>query len=127
MDQDKKRELYSLVGTPSETVRLPKFAGSLGEDFATFKSKLLVALEKNRVANSDKIEKLRSCLSGQALALIPEKTKDFDAALKVLADAFGDAEKVLSAQINELKKHRKMPSRKFEWEVELQSCCIILS
>ena len=63
----------------------------------------MLGLEKNRVAATDKIEKLRSCLSGQALALVPEKSKDFDAAMKVLADAFGDSEKVLAARINELK------------------------
>ena len=94
-EEDRKRLLYSLVGASSESVKLPKFSGSLGEDFSTFKSKLLLGLEKNRVAATDEIEKLRSCLSGQALALVPEKFKDFDAAMKVLADAFGDSEKVL--------------------------------
>ena len=108
-EEDRKRLLYSLVGASSESVRLPKFSGSLGEDFSTFKSKLLLGLEKNRVAATDKIEKLRSCLSGQALALVPEKSKDFDAAMKVLADAFGDSEKVLAARINELKSLGKCP------------------
>ena len=82
-EEDKKRELYSLVGDSTEQVKMPRFSGVAGEDFTTFKSKLMLALEKNRVAAADKIDKLRSCLSGQALALVPEKTKDFNAALNI--------------------------------------------
>ena len=88
---------------------MPKFGGCLGEDFAAFKIKLLVALEKNRVPVSDKFEKLRTCLSGQALALVPEKAKDFDSALNVLSDAFGNSEKVLAVRIAELKKFSSPP------------------
>ena len=80
-------------------VRLPKFGGSLGEDFATFKSKCLLPMEKNRVPVSDKIEKLRNCLSGQALTLVSEKRKDFFSALKVFSDAFGNPMKVLAVKI----------------------------
>ena len=101
--EDKTRELYSLAGASTEQVKLPKFGGAAGEDFSIFKSKLLLALEKNRVAASDKVEKLRSCLSGQALALVPENSKDFSAALEVLADAFGNPEKVLVVRLNDLK------------------------
>ena len=46
-DQDTMRELYSLAGSNKEQVRLPKFGGSSSEDFATFKSKLLVAFFKS--------------------------------------------------------------------------------
>ena len=108
-DEDKKRELYSLAGATTEQVKMPKFSGGAGEDFTTFKSKLIIALEKNRIAASDKIDKLRSCLSGQALALVPEKSKDFSTALQVLADAFGNPEKILAVRINELKKLGKCP------------------
>ena len=38
--QDKQRELYSLAGSNSEQVKLPKISGSQGEDFFTFKKKL---------------------------------------------------------------------------------------
>ena len=95
-EEDEVRELYSLAGAGSEQVKLPRFSGATGEDFSIFKSKLLLALEKNRVPASDKVEKLRSCLSGQALALVPENAKDFSAALEVLADAFRDPKKVLA-------------------------------
>ena len=81
--EDTDRELYSLAGSVTELVKLPRFGGTPGEDFSTFKTKLTTALEKNRVPVSDKVEKLRSCLTGQALALVPEKTKDFTAALEV--------------------------------------------
>ena len=102
--EDKNRELYSLAGTNKEQVKLPKFGGSASEDFATFKAKLLLAFEKNMVPVSDKIEKLRTCLTGPALALVPEKSSDFAKALETLADAFGNPERVLSVRIGELKK-----------------------
>ena len=83
-EQDKNRELYSLAGANSEQVKLPKFSGSSGEDFLTFKKKLLAAFEKNRVPVSDKVEKLRTCLSGEALALVPEKPRISTQLLKTL-------------------------------------------
>ena len=108
-NEDKKRELYSLAGSNKEAVRLPKFGGSAGEDFTVFKSKLILALEKNMVPTSDKVEKLRTCLSGAALALVPEKTSDFLKAMEVLADAFGNPERVLSVRISDIKKLGKCP------------------
>ena len=66
-------------------------------------------MEKNRVPVSDKIEKLRNCLSGQALALVSEKRKDFSSALKVFSDAFGNPMKVLAVKIAEIKKLGKCP------------------
>ena len=108
-DEDRKRELYSLAGANSEQVKLPYLKGSVGEDFVTFKEKLLLALEKNRVPVSDKVEKLRGCLAGQALALVPEKTKSFDDAIAVLEEAFGNPEKVLSAKLNEIDKIGRCP------------------
>ena len=72
-NEDKTRELYSLAGSNKEHVKLPKFAGAAGEYFATFKSKLLLAFEKNMTPSADRVESLRSCLSGAALALVPEK------------------------------------------------------
>ena len=109
ISEDKKRELYSLAGSNKEQVKLPKFGGNMSEDFSTFKAKLLLALEKNMVPVSDKIEKLRSCLSGAALSLVPEKTTDFEAALETLQSAFGNPERVLSVRINEIKKVGKCP------------------
>ena len=120
-EEDQKRELYSLAGSAAESVKLPKFSGSVGEDFATFKSKLLLALEKNRVAAADKVEKLRSCLSGQALSLVPEKTKEFDTALQVLAEAYGNAEKLLAVKVNELKKLGKCPPETINGKLNYQS------
>ena len=94
----------------NEQVKLPKFGGSSGEDFATFKSKLLLAFEKNMVPAADKVEKLRTCLSGPALALVPEKTTDFTRAMEVLADAFGNPERVLSVRMTDIKKLGKCPA-----------------
>ena len=108
-NQDKIRELYSLAGANSDQVTLPKFSGNTGEDFFTFKKKLLVAFEKNRVPLSDKVEKLRSCLAGQALALVPEKTKDFKIAIENLEKAYGNPEQVLQSRMSDIKKLGRCP------------------
>ena len=108
-DEDKKRELYSLAGSNSEQVRLPKFSGSQNEDFFTFKRKLVSAFEKNRVPVEDKVEKLRSCLSGEALSLVPEKTGSFTSAMEVLEKAYGNSERVLQVRMEEIKRLGKCP------------------
>ena len=108
-EQDKSRELYSLAGANTEQVKLPKFSGRSGEDFLTFRKKLLLAMEKNRVPVADKVEKLRTCLSDEALALVPEKTKDFQTAIENLEKAYGNAENVLQSRMGELKKLGRCP------------------
>ena len=107
--QDKSRELYSLAGANSEQVKLPRFSGNPGEDFLTFKKKLLLAFEKNRVPVSDKIEKLRACLSGEALALVPEKSKEFNDAIANLEKAYGNTENVLQSRMLDLKRLGRCP------------------
>ena len=107
--QDKQRELYSLAGSNSEQVKLPKFSGSQGEDFFTFKKKLYSAFEKNRVPLEDKVEKLRSCLSSEALSLVPEKTSSFASAMEVLEKAYGNSERVLQVRMEDIKKLGKCP------------------
>ena len=107
--QDKLRELYSLAGANSEQVKLPTFSGNSGEDFFTFKKKLIIAFEKNRVPVADKVEKIRTCLSGEALALVPEKTKDFKAAIENLEKAYGNAENVLQSRIGDIKQLGRCP------------------
>ena len=79
MDEDQKRCLYSRLGASTENVDLPKFSGTAKEDFFTFENKLRRALENNQVSKQDRIEKLRSCLSGLALSLVPERATDFEA------------------------------------------------
>ena len=109
-EQDKSRELYSLAGSNSEQVKLPKFSGSPGEDFFTFKKKLKLAFEKNRVPVEDKVEKLRSCLAGEALSLVPEKTVNFAAAMDVLEKAYGNSERVLQVRMEEIRRLGKCPA-----------------
>ena len=88
---------------------MPKFSGAIGENFLEFKNKLILAFEKNRIPVSDKVEKLRTCLSGEALSLVPEKTKDFSAAIENLEKAYGNAENVLQTRVNDIKKLGKCP------------------
>ena len=109
-EQDKNRELYSLAGSNSEQVKLPKFSGSPGEDFFSFKNKLYLAFEKNRVPVEDKVEKLRSSLSGEALSLVPEKTINFAAAIEVLEKAYGNSERVLQVRMDEIRRLGKCPA-----------------
>ena len=54
---------------------------------------------------------MRSCLHvyQYRLRVVSEKTKDFDSALNVLSEEFGNQEKVLAVRIAELKKLGKCP------------------
>ena len=76
---------------------------------SSFKKKLLLAFDKNRVPVSDKVEKLRASLSGEALALVPEKTKDFIAAMENLEKAYGNTENVLQSRMGDIKKLGRCP------------------
>ena len=52
---------------------------------------------------------------------MPEKSKDFNAALEVLADAFGNPEKLLAVKIAEIKKLGKCPPETLNGKLNYQS------
>ena len=77
----------------------------MGGIFCNLQVKLLLAFEKNMTPAADKVESLRACLSGAALALVP----DFAKALDTLREAFGSPERVLAVRLNDIKKLGKCP------------------
>ena len=64
---------------------------------------MLRAFKSNRVAKVDQVDKLRECLSGFALSLVPDSMKDIDTAFRALSDQWGDPERVLDSRLKELK------------------------
>ena len=91
VEQDNLRELYSLDDAKVDKVKLPIFSGKESDDYEKFKSDLLKGLAQNRVTQADKLAKLRECLCGEAKRLVPHSiSSNFDDAMKVLDQAYGD-------------------------------------
>ena len=61
-----------------------------------------LAFLKNRVPKDERLDKLREYLKGKALKLVPESTKDIEAAFTVLKEAFGDPARVLDHKLKVL-------------------------
>ena len=57
-DEDHTRNLQSLLPAKSEKVKYPIFTGESGEDFMRFKEKMIECFRKNRVPQSDMVDKL---------------------------------------------------------------------
>ena len=107
--EDSDRALFSLESSKGEILKYPNFAGDPGQDFVKFKEKMDYRFRRNRVAKQDQLEKLREILKGQALRLVPESTKDIDAAWTILKNAFGDAVRVLQHRLDILSDLGKLP------------------
>ena len=80
-EQDADRALFTLDTTSGEKVKWPKFSGSIEENFAKFKEKFDNAAKLNRTSRTVQLTKLRECLSGYPLTLVPETTRDITEAL----------------------------------------------
>ena len=55
------------------------------------------------------MDKVREVLKGQALRLVPESTKDIDAAWSILKNAFGDSVRVLQHRLDILEAMGDLP------------------
>ena len=64
----------------------------------------------NQVPQLLKLEKLRECLTGQALKQVPDSTKDIAAAWANLSDAFGDPSRVLQHRLNIMREMGDFPA-----------------
>ena len=95
-----------------EKLDYPKYGGAEGEDYEKFSEKLEKVFKHNKVAKVDQLDKLRKCLTGKALALVPESTEGIEKALTTLKAAFGDPEKILAHRLGKLKSFGDMPSEK---------------
>ena len=110
--EDELRELYSNLTVAGEKLDYPKYGGAEGEDYEKFSEKLEKVFKHNKVAKVDQLDKLRKCLTGKALALVPESTEGIEKALTTLKAAFGDPEKILAHRLGKLKSFGDMPSEK---------------
>ena len=113
--EDLKRNLYSLDISSNAKVNYPAFEGKDDEDWEDFKVKLEKALVDNRVRASDKCDKLRSCLRGHAIKLVPSSQSDFTAAMAALEKSFGDSSRLLQFKVKSLNTLGKIP-RSDDWK-----------
>ena len=84
--EDTSRNLYTLHKDIGSKLEYPKFSGKFSECFLKFKEKMERAFKANRVPLVDQVDKLRENLSGFALSLVPETTKDIKIAFEALSD-----------------------------------------
>ena len=112
MEQDNERELYTFDSVNKDLIKLPTFGGKEGEDFKDFKDKVKKAFMQNRVTKADKLDKLRSCLHGNALGLVPiSLTGNIDKAWEALDNAYGDPVRLISFKMNALRELGPMPKQ----------------
>ena len=110
-NEDNIRALYTLDITPvADPVKLPKFAGKEGEDFHLFKEEMEKGFIQNRIPTADQLLKLRECLSGAALTLVPKSSVTTIAeAWSVLKKSYGDVYRVIKYRKDELMNVGKIP------------------
>ena len=125
-DEDKKRNLQSLLPSKVDKVKYPCFSGDPGEDFMRFREKMLECFRKNRVPYSDMIDKLRECLKSAALKRVPETLKNIDTAWENLQEAFGSPMVVLKERLKSLTKLGGIPpdssaSKQIVWYHDIES------
>ena len=124
--EDERRNLQSLLPSKSEKVKYPFFAGDIGEDYFRFKEKMMECYKKNRVPQSDMLEKLRENLKGAALKRVPETIKDIEVAWSNLSEAFGSPMLVLKERLKSLTKLGNVPpdispSKQIIWYHDFES------
>ena len=110
--EDEVRELYTNLTVAGEKLDYPKYSGAEGEDYDKFIEKLEKVFKHNKVAKVDQLDKLRKCLSGKALTLVPDTMEGVDKALATLKAAFGDPEAILAHRLKKLKTFGSMPTEK---------------
>ena len=95
--EDKNRCLFSNVkkSVLKENIVFPEvFSGKSGEDVYKFKEKLLQAVFDSQVREKDKVDVLRSYLSGDAKTLIGTHFTDIKEALNTLVSYFGHPSRI---------------------------------
>ena len=107
--EDEKRNLQTLQASKSDKVSYPSFSGEAGEDLVRFKEKLNDCFKKNRVPESDQLDKLRENLKGAALKRVPITVKKLAVAWQNLEEAFGSPLLVLKERLKSLTKIGSIP------------------
>ena len=101
-EQDSERSLFTLDTTPGEAVKWPKFGGNIEENFSKFREKFENAAKLNRASRTVQLTKLRECLSGYPLKLVPETTSDITEAFRIFTELYGNVSRVLAFQKKKL-------------------------
>ena len=125
--QDADRALYTLETAPGEKVKWPKFSGEIEENFSKFKEKFEHAARLNRTSRTVQLAKLRECLSGYPLTLVPETTLDITEAFSKLTQLYGNVSRVLAFQKKKLSGLGLFPSdtdadsprKKMQWLMDI--------
>ena len=108
--EDKDRNIRTLDSSKPEQRIFKKFGGTPGEDFLHFKKDFEEAVLANRISKSNQLEKLRECLSGEALKQVPKNmTGGLESAWLALKVMFGDPERLLKFRIKALDDLGKFP------------------
>ena len=108
--EDERRNLQTLDHAKSDKVSYPSFSGDPGEDLLRFKEKINECFRKNRVPESDQLDKLRENLKGAALKRVPISVKKLSVAWQNLAEAFGSPLIVLKERLKSLSKIGGIPA-----------------
>ena len=126
--EDCDRALFTMESAPGEKVKWPKFSGEIEENYAKFKEKFENAAKLNRTSRTVQLTKLRECLSGYPLSLVPDTTSDITAAFSKLAQLYGNVSRVLAFQKKKLSElgpfpsgsDQDIPRRKMQWLMDIQ-------
>ena len=101
--EDLDRNLRTLDSTRPEQRKFKTFSGTLGEDFLYFKKDFEETVIANRISRSNQLEKLRECLTGEALKHIPKNmTGGLTAAWTALQVMFGDPSRLFKFRLKAL-------------------------
>ena len=124
--EDEKRNLQTLETAKTDKVGYPTFSGEPGEDLVRFREKINDCFRKNRVPESDQLDKLRENLKGTALKRVPVTVKTLSTAWKNLEEAFGSPLLVLRERLKSLNKIGSIPSdslpaKQITWFHEFES------
>ena len=107
--EDDRRNLQTLQASKSDKVSYPSFSGEAGDDLVRFKEKMNDCFKKNRVPESDQLDKLRENLKGAALKRVPITVKKLAVAWQNLEEAFGSPLLVLKERLKSLSKIGNIP------------------
>ena len=127
-EEDATRALFTLDTTAGEKVKWPKFSGEIDENFAKFKEKFEHAAKLNKTSRTVQLTKLRECLSGYPLTLVPETTLNVHIAFTRLSQLYGNVSRVLAFQKKKLAEMGPYPSdntldsprKKMQWLMDIK-------
>ena len=127
-EEDADRALFTLDTTAGEKVKWPKFTGEIEKNLAKFREKFEQAAKLNKTSKTVQLTKLRECLSGYPLSLVPEKTTDISTAFATLSQLYGNVSRVPAFQKKKLAELGSFssdttvdsPRKKMQWLMDIK-------